>query len=83
MEEQPSSVPAMSGTKQEGDIRARWTRIEPSVWTIRMLTALERGVKEGVRFSWRDNCWPDDIFAKAGLFSLETARALVVQPPQG
>ena len=57
MEEQPSSVPAMSGAKQEGDIRARWAWVEPSVWTIRMLTALERGVKGGVWFSLWDKVW--------------------------
>ena len=33
-------------TKQARDIRARWRWVEPEVWTDRMLTALEQGVKE-------------------------------------
>jgi hypothetical protein len=32
-------------TKQARDIRARWNRMEPEVWTDRMLTALQHGVK--------------------------------------
>jgi len=44
-EEQPSSVPGTA--RQGGDIRARWAWVEPSVWTDRMLEALERGVKGG------------------------------------
>ncbi len=44
-EHQPASVPA--GARQAGDIRARWSWVEPSVWTDRMLTALEHGVKGG------------------------------------
>ena len=34
-------------TKQAGEVRARWAWAEPSVWTERMLTALEQGVKGG------------------------------------
>jgi len=30
-----------------GEKNSRWTWVEPSVWTDRMLTALENGVKEG------------------------------------
>ena len=41
-------------TKQAGDVRARWAWAEPSVWTDRMLTALEEGVKGGVWFSLID-----------------------------
>lgn len=40
--------------KQAGDIRARWAWVEPAVWTDRMLTALEEGVKGGVWFSMID-----------------------------
>ena len=39
---------------QAGDIRARWAWVEPAVWTERMLTALEQGVKGGVWFSLMD-----------------------------
>ena len=45
MEMKPSIVPCENETKQEGDAFARWAWAEPSVWTKRMLTALEKGVK--------------------------------------
>ena len=41
----PSSVP--EAARQGGDIRERWAWVEPSVWTERMLAALEQGVKRG------------------------------------
>ena len=41
----PAAVPA--GATQAGDIRARWAWVEPTVWTERMLAALEQGVKGG------------------------------------
>jgi len=40
--------------KQAGEGRARWAWAEPCVWTERMLTALEEGVKGGVWFSLID-----------------------------
>ena len=33
--------------KPDGEIRARWDWVEPTVWTERMLTALETGVRGG------------------------------------
>ena len=45
MEERLAAVPVAT---QAGEIRARWAWVEPAVWTDRMLTALETGVKEGV-----------------------------------
>ncbi len=51
-EERPSSVPGTA--RQGGDIRARWAWVEPSVWTERMLEALERGVRGGKWFSLMD-----------------------------
>jgi RNA-directed DNA polymerase len=39
---------------QAGDVRARWAWTEPTVWTARMLTALEEGVKGGIWFSLID-----------------------------
>ena len=48
-EPQPATVTERS--KQAGDIQARWAWVEPAVWTERMLTALEEGVKGGVWFS--------------------------------
>jgi RNA-directed DNA polymerase len=43
--------------KQAGEVRARWAWTEESVWTERMLTALENGVKGGVWFSLIDKVW--------------------------
>lgn len=47
----PAAVPE---AKQAGEVRARWARAEPCVWTERMLTALEQGVKGGKWFSLID-----------------------------
>ena len=51
-ENRPASVPARD--KQAGDIYARWAWVEPEVWTERMLTALETGVKGNQWFSLMD-----------------------------
>jgi RNA-directed DNA polymerase len=48
----PAPVPARA--KQAGDIQGRWSWVEPSVWTERMLTALEEGVKGGTWYSLID-----------------------------
>ena len=48
-EERPAEVSERA--TQAGDIRARWAWVEPSVWTERMLTALETGIKGGKWFS--------------------------------
>lgn len=44
----------LTTTKQAGDIRARWAWVKPEVWTDRMLTALENGVKGGTWYSLID-----------------------------
>ena len=56
MEQQPASVPL---AKQAGEtaLHARWSWVEPTVWTERMLTALEQGVKGGVWFSLIDKVY--------------------------
>ena len=54
-ETQPSLVSATA--TQDGDIRSRWPWVEPEVWTDRMLTALEQGVKGGVWFSLMDKVY--------------------------
>ena len=59
MEAQPTPVPQAT---QVGDVQARWAWAEPSVWTERMLTALEQGVKGGVWFSLSDK-----VYASANL----------------
>jgi hypothetical protein len=51
-EGKPAGVP--DGAKQAGETQARWSWVEPSVWTERMLTALEKGVKGGKWFSLID-----------------------------
>lgn len=51
-EERPAEVPGRA--KQAGEIRDRWSWVEPTVWTERMLTALEVGVQGGKWFSLID-----------------------------
>jgi hypothetical protein len=63
MEEQPEGVPGRA--KRAGEILLRWGWVEPTVWTMRMLTALEQGVK--------------GFFAERGLYSLKTAYELACQ----
>ena len=67
MEERPTTVPR---AKQVGDARGFRAWAEPSVWTERMLTALEQGVKGGVWFSLIDK-----VFSRG---NLEAATAKVV-----
>jgi len=50
-------VPLATAAKHVGDIRDRWSWTEPVVWTKRMLTALEKGVKGGVWFSLMDKVY--------------------------
>jgi RNA-directed DNA polymerase len=51
-EEQPVAVPGTA--KRAGEILRRWGWVEPTVWTERMLTALDEGVKGGQWFSLID-----------------------------
>ena len=51
-ENEPAGVPARA--KQAGDIQGKWSWVEPSVWSERMLTALEEGVKGGKWYSLID-----------------------------
>jgi RNA-directed DNA polymerase len=58
----PNPVPNQA--KLFGEIRDRWFWVEPSVWTERMLTALERGVKGGRWYSLMDKVYsPDNLQA--------------------
>ena len=61
-EPQPAPVPEAT---QAGDVRARWAWTEPEVWTERMLTALEQGVKGGVWFSLIDKVYAPRTLAAA------------------
>lgn len=54
-EDNRASVPPRA--KQAGEIQGRWSWVEPSVWTERMLTALEVGVKGGKWFSLIDKVY--------------------------
>jgi RNA-directed DNA polymerase len=47
----PATVPLAT---HAGEVRSRWAWTEPTVWTNRMLTALEQGVKGGVWYSLID-----------------------------
>jgi len=49
--------PVGESPKQDGDIRARWAWVEPSIWTDRMLEALENGVKGGKWYSLMDKIY--------------------------
>jgi RNA-directed DNA polymerase len=60
----PAAVSRPVGTTQAGEVRARWAWTEPSIWTDRMLTALETGVKGGIWFSLMDK-----VFSDRNLFS--------------
>lgn len=51
-EDQPESVPEKA--IRAGETRSRWDWVEPAVWTERMLTALEQGVRGGKWFSLID-----------------------------
>lgn len=61
MEDNSASVPLAT---QAEEVRTRWAWAEPSVWTDRMLTALQQGVKGGVWFSLIDK-----VYAPANLFA--------------
>jgi RNA-directed DNA polymerase len=61
-DQRPPSVPATA--TQGGDVLERWLWTEPAVWTERMLTALEQGVKGGVWFSLMDK-----VFAGSNLLA--------------
>ena len=50
----PAIVPE---AKQAGEARARWEWVEPTVWTERMLSALEEGVKGGKWYSLMDKVY--------------------------
>src|ERR1700720_1717732 len=64
-EDTPSKVPETA--TQGGEVRARWAWTEPAVWTERMLTALEQGVKGGVWFSLIDKVFSErNLQAAAG-----------------
>ena len=62
----PHPTPVPSEATPVGTVRDRWSWAEPSVWTDRLLTALESGVTGGK---------PTAFFAERGLLSLCAAYA--------
>jgi RNA-directed DNA polymerase len=76
MQDQPTQVPLLEA-KQAGEAaaaiatRSRWCWAESSIWTDRMLAALEKGVKGGVWFSLIDK-----VYHRSNLWSAwsKTAR---------
>jgi len=56
-EYKPTEVPFRA--KQAGETRPPWWWVEPSVWTERMLAALDNGVKGGVWFSLIDKVYSE------------------------
>lgn len=63
MEERPAVVSDM--TKQAGELRSKWAWVEPSVWTERMLAALDKGVKGGKWFSLLDKVYSEKNLTSA------------------
>jgi RNA-directed DNA polymerase len=68
MQDEPASVPIEATQAGESpaarERRARWGWVEASVWTDRMLAALESGVKGGVWFSLIDKVYnPRNLWA--------------------
>lgn len=56
-EETAAKVQPATAAKQAAEIQARWAWVEPTVWSARMLTALENGVKGGKWFSLIDKVY--------------------------
>lgn len=56
-EAKPAEVPARA--KQAGEALGRWSWVEPSIWTARMLTALEQGVSGGKWYSLMDKVYSE------------------------
>lgn len=61
------SAGAKSAAKPVGEIVLRWKWVERSVWTDRMLKALETGVRGGKWYSLIDKVWREDNLMSAWL----------------
>jgi hypothetical protein len=63
-EERPAEV--LQEAKQAGEARpGKWAWVERTVWTDRMLEALEQGVKGGVWFSLIDKVYRPETLRRA------------------
>lgn len=59
-QERPSPVAGREpGPQQDGEVRDRWSWVEASVWTTRMLKALETGMEAGKWFRLIDKVWSE------------------------
>ena len=85
MEQTPSAVPATA--PQDGEIRARWAWVEPTVWTERMLTTLETGIEGGKWFRLIDKVWSpknlgsslEKVVAKGGSAGVDNQSASQIE----
>ncbi|GJQ23247.1 hypothetical protein BIY37_00590 [Candidatus Brocadia sapporoensis] len=59
-EERPAGVEGNPKQSGEVQLRERWRWTEPSVWTERMLTALEKGMKGGKWLSLVDKVYSSE-----------------------
>ena len=74
-----TTVPARA--TQDAQTQPRdWRWVEATIWTERMLAALENGVKGSKWFSLIDQGrWPKAFFAEQGLFTLTGPHVLASQ----
>ncbi len=82
-EVKPATVSRCLGTKQAGEVAGRWAWTEPVVWTLRMLTALEEGVKGGKWFSLITTAGPMPSLSSVGCFPLSPPMSRLVNPRPG
>ena len=80
-EAQPAAV--SDGAKQAGEIWQRWSWVERTVWTERMLTALEAGVKGGKWFSLMDKVTDPKTLCHLRLPRPQTGQRFEVHEPGG
>src|SRR5512139_2866071 len=59
------NLPGVPRAKQGREVAPQWEWTEASVWTERMLAALERGVKGGKWFSLMDKVWKTENLQSA------------------
>ena len=65
-ENKSAAVPEAAGTaKQAEDSQGRWSWVERSVWSERMLQALEAGLGNGKWYSLIDKVWQRDNLSQA------------------
>jgi RNA-directed DNA polymerase len=58
-------LPGVPKAKQGREVQPRWEWTEAAVWTERMLTTLERGIKGGKWYSLHDKVWKTENLTRA------------------